>query len=61
MSEYATEAESAALIVEDTRMAAQKQLDQMLDDRGAWEMGAEAYKVLYQIALELIEHARGKV
>ena len=60
MSEYATEAESAVFIVEDTRMASQKQLDQMLDDRGAWEMGAEAYKVLYQIAIELIEHARGE-
>jgi hypothetical protein len=52
---YATEAESAALIQKDTRTAAQKRLDWLLEVNGAWEEGAEAYPVLYQIALELLE------
>ena len=59
MNEYASEEETDALIVKDTRTQAQKRLDWMLEVNGAWEEGAEAYSVLYQIALELIEHARG--
>lgn len=52
---YASEEETRALIVPDTRTPAQKKLDRMLDERGAWEQGAEAYPVLYQIAIELLE------
>lgn len=52
---YASEKETRALIVPDTRTTAQKKLDRMLDERGAWEQGAEPYKVLYQIAIELLE------
>jgi hypothetical protein len=56
-SKWATEEEMKAVIVPDTRTAAEKKLDKMLDDRGAWEMGAEAYPVLYKIAIELLEQA----
>lgn len=51
---YASEAETAALLVPDTRTDAQKLLDTMLDERGAWEQGAASYPVLYQIAVELL-------
>jgi len=51
---YATEEQTRALIAPDTRTEAEKTLDEMLDRRGAWEQGTEAYSVLYQIAAELI-------
>jgi hypothetical protein len=54
-SPWASEEETRALIVPDTRTPAQKKLDSMLDKRGAWEQGAEPYNVLYQIAIELLE------
>jgi hypothetical protein len=54
-SPWASEEETSALIVPDTRTPAEKKLDAMLDKRGAWEMGAEPYKVLYKIAIELLE------
>ena len=60
MNEYASEAETDALIIKDTRTPAEKRLDWLLEVNGAWEEGAEAYSVLYQIALELIENARVK-
>lgn len=60
-SPWASEEETRALIVPDTRTPAQKELDGMLDKRGAWEQGAEPYPVLYQIAIELLEReAKGK-
>lgn len=52
---YASEEETRALIVPDTRTPAEKKLDQMLNDRDAWEMGADTYNVLYKIAIELLE------
>lgn len=52
---YASEEETKALIVPDTRSPAEKKLDKMLDKRGAWEMGADPYGVLYKIAIELLE------
>ena len=52
---YASEAETDALIVEDKRSLAQKTLDDLLIFRGADEQGAESYKILYDIAVELIE------
>lgn len=52
---YASEAETDALIVEDKRSLAQKTLDDLLIVRGADEQGAESYKILYDIAVELIE------
>lgn len=52
---YASEEETKALIVPDTRSPAEKKLDKMLDKRGAWEMGADPYVVLYKIAIELLE------
>ena len=59
MSEYSSKAETDALIVKDTRTPAQKRLDWLLEVNGAWEEGVEAYVVLYQIALELIENQKG--
>jgi hypothetical protein len=52
---YASEAETDALIVEDTRSLAQRTLDETLKFRGADEQGADSYKILYDIAVELIE------
>lgn len=52
---YASEEETRALLREDTRSAAQRQLDTLLDEAGAWEQGAEPYKVLYGIAVVLLE------
>lgn len=52
---YASEEETKALIVPDTRSPAEKKLDKMLDKRGAWEMGSDPYGVLYKIAIELLE------
>ena len=60
MSEYASKAETDALIVKDTRTDNMKMLDKVLDERGANEQGVDSYPILYQIALELIEHARGE-
>ncbi len=48
-------AETDAVTQPDTRCEAQKKLDKMLDDRFANEQGAEPFKILYQIAIELIE------
>ena len=53
---YATEEQTKALFVPDTRTATEKKLDKMLDKRGAWEMGAEPYNVHYKIAIELLEN-----
>lgn len=52
---YASEADTLALLRPDTRSAAQKKLDAMLEQRGAWEQGREAYPILYQIAIELLD------
>ena len=52
---YANESETDALIVEDTRSLAQRTLDDTLKFRGADEQGADTYKILYDIAVELIE------
>lgn len=52
---YATKAESEAVITTDTRSHSEKYLDQLLDMNGANEQGAEAYPILYKIALELVE------
>jgi len=52
---YASEAATDALIVEDTRSLAQRTLDDTLKFRGADEQGADTYKILYDIAVELIE------
>jgi dihydroorotate dehydrogenase len=60
MNEYASEAETDALIVKDTRTDNMKMLDKVLDERGANEQGVDSYPILYQIALELIENARGE-
>ena len=51
---YATKEETEALLTKDTRTKAEKRLDEMLDERGAFEQGAEPYQVLRQIALELL-------
>ncbi len=51
---YASEAESKALLQKDKRTPVEKTLDRMMDERGAWEQGAEPYLVLRQIALELL-------
>jgi hypothetical protein len=56
---YASEQETLALLVPDTRSSAQFQLDALLDMNGAWEQGAEPYKVLYCIAIELLEKNNG--
>lgn len=51
---YASEEETLALIRPDQRSDAEKKLDAMLEERGAWEQGADAYPILYQIAAELL-------
>jgi hypothetical protein len=56
---YASEEETLALLVPDTRSSAQFQLDALLDMNGAWEQGAEPYEVLYRIAIELLEKNNG--
>lgn len=53
--QYSTEEESNAVLFDDTRSPAQKKLDKLLDERGAWEMGNNHFSVLYQIATELLE------
>ena len=52
---YASEAETQALLVPDTRTEAERKLAQMMTERGADEQGAEAYPILRQIALDLLE------
>lgn len=61
MNEYATEAETDALIVSDTRSENQKKLDRLLDELGAWEMEAEPFKILYKITLDLMENTGNKL
>ena len=52
---YASEAKTRALIQPDQRSDAEKKLDAMLEERGAWEQGTDAYPILYQIAVELLK------
>lgn len=49
---YASEANTLALLRPDQRSDAEKKLDAMLEERGAWEQGSDAYPILYQFALE---------
>lgn len=49
---YASEADTLALLRPDQRSDAEKKLDAMLEERGAWEQGSDAYPILYQFALE---------
>lgn len=58
---YASEAETQALLVPDTRTAAERKLAQMMTERGADEQGAEAYLILRQIAVELLDEGRVEV
>jgi hypothetical protein len=51
---YASEAETQALLVPDTRMKAERKLAKMMAERGADEQGAEVYPILRQIAVELL-------
>jgi hypothetical protein len=52
---YAPESETDALIQDDNRTPAQKLLDTMIAQRDTFEQGQDDYRILYQIALELIE------
>lgn len=52
---YASEAETQALLAPDTRTEAERKLDKMMDELGAWEQGAEPYPLLRHIALELLK------
>jgi hypothetical protein len=52
---YASEQETEALIKPDTRTPYAQMLDQMLEIRGANDQGAEPYKILYRITVELLE------
>lgn len=49
---YASEEDTRSLIGRDERTPAEKELDQMMEERGAWEQGAEPFLILRQIALE---------
>lgn len=53
--QYASEQETEALIKPDTRTPYAQMLDQMLEIRGANDQGAEPYKILYRITVELLE------
>ena len=55
---YASEAETDALIIEDQRTDDMRLIDKLLDERGANEQGAESYKILYGITLELMAKTR---
>lgn len=55
---YASEEETKALLVPDTRTAAEQKLAAMMAERGADEQGSEAYSILRQIALELLDEGR---
>jgi hypothetical protein len=50
--QYASEADTLALIRRDQRSDVEKKLEAMLDERGALEMGAEPFFILRQITLE---------
>ena len=50
--QYASEADTLALIRRDQRSDVEKKLDAMLDERGALEMGSEPFLILRQITLE---------
>lgn len=52
---YSSEQETDSLLSKHNRSEAERKLEKMLDDRGANEQGAEAYPILYKIAIELIE------
>jgi hypothetical protein len=56
---YASEEETKALLVPDTRTHSMKHLDALLESRGAWEQGADPYTVLYGIALDILQ-GKGK-
>lgn len=51
---YASEEETRALLVPDTRTPAEKRLHTMMDARGACEQGTDYFAVLRDIALELL-------
>jgi len=53
--EYASEEETQSFIQPDTRSLAEKTLDDMMVVYGADEQGADAEKILRQIAVKLIE------
>lgn len=52
---YASEAETQALLASDTRTAAERKLAQMMVERGVDEQGAEAYPILWEIAVNLLD------
>lgn len=58
---YASEEETKALLAPDTRTAAEQKLAAMMAERGADEQGAEAYLILRQIAVELLDEGRVEV
>lgn len=51
---YASEEDTLALMRKDARTPAERELDRMLDERGASEQGSEPSLILRQIALELM-------
>jgi hypothetical protein len=51
---YASEEETKAILVSDTRTQAERKLAQMMTERGADEQGAESALILRQITLELL-------
>jgi hypothetical protein len=51
---YASEEESNAVIVPDTRTPQEKYVDNLLDINGAWEQGADNYDITYKVAVELV-------
>lgn len=52
---YASEEETQALLMPDTRTEAERKLAAMMAERGADEQGAEAYPILLSIALDILE------
>lgn len=58
---YASEEETKAVLVADTRTQAELKLAAMMAERGADEQGAEAYSILHQIAVELLDEGRVEV
>ena len=51
---YLTAEQTAALMTLDNRTKAQKELDALLEEGGANEMGSDSYRILYDIAVRLL-------
>jgi hypothetical protein len=52
---YSSEEESNSVILPNTLTPVERKLERMLDDRGAWEQEANAFLILRDITLEMMD------